>query len=772
MFKKLLYGFACAAMLMLGSVPAGAATDSEGYPVIYLRGSFDGSNWSCNDAYRFTRSGDLYTLTVTAGNPVKASRGDCQFKIGTEDWNLCNLGGNFTINNSQYVDLMFSGGNLKTNGLTDAVISFIYKEGEGATVKFVVDGVEPQLPTDPDPDPDPDYPAVYLRGDFNGTNWMMSDDRYKFKYADGKYTLDITSANPITAGSSFKIGTSDWHDVDLGAPSENYAIDNSQVVALLPGGPNLTTKNGITDGSISFLYPYPDGRVNVTFTVAGTDPLPPTELSGTLPVLYINVYTDKDHTAYNNEVISKDLAHKNYFEFAEYWLDVNGCQWLIDEGAENVGSAEKPLALQIKARGNYTRIAFAKKPFKLKLDKKQSLLGMSKSKHYAILAHADDTYGYLRNFTGFNLGKRISLPWTPSQQPVEVVINGDYRGLYFLTESIRVEEDRVNITELDDNVSDGTLVSGGYIVELDNYDEDDDAQIRMYEKTAKGSGDHYVDMLRITFDTPEVYSDLQRRFITDQFTAMNDYVGANSDNLWSYMDLDDAARYYLVKEILSDVESYHGSTYLFRDHGEGQKWHFSPLWDFGNAFNGKTDQFFYNCDPFGNTWIPSMRVNNTFNNKVKETWLWFMSNEYEGLEEEINTYVEHLKEAAKADRNRWKSAPVPGGGQSVVNNTDMDGKKDEALGKLNRKIDWLKGQFGDYTRGTYSEPSRDTTPAAELPDYAKPTSSIEESVIGSDELWNGDAQYYNLQGMKVANPESGNIYIRVAGTKAQKVIVK
>lgn len=299
------------------------------------------------------------------------------------------------------------------------------------------------------------------------------------------------------------------------------------------------------------------------------------KISGTLPVLYINVYTDEAHSAFNNEVISKDLDHKNYFSFAEYWLDLNGCDWMAAEGAKSIGSQEEPLPLEIKARGNWTRRGFAKKPFKLKLGKKQSMLGLTKSKHFAILAHADDQRGYLKNYVGFNLGQRIGLPWTPSQQPVEVVINGDYRGLYFLTESIRIEEDRVNITELDDNVSDPSLISGGYLVELDNYDEDN--QIRLDEKTCVEG--YKLDKLRITFDTPEEYSELQKRFVTDQFTAMNDAVGENSDDLWSYLDLDDAARYYLVEEIVSHTESYHGSTYLFRDSGEGEKWHFSPLWD-------------------------------------------------------------------------------------------------------------------------------------------------------------------------------------------------
>ena len=488
------------------------------------------------------------------------------------------------------------------------------------------------------------------------------------------------------------------------------------------------------------------------------------QISGTLPVLYINVY--KADGSWDNEVIDRNLSHKNYFS-GQYWLDLNGCQWLADAGAESIGSESEQLPLEIKARGNYTRQAFAKKPFKIKLGSKQKLLGLSKSKHFALLAHADDNFGYLRNFTGFNLGRRIGLPWTPDQQPVEVVINGDYRGLYFLTESIRIEKDRVNITELDDNVSDPVMISGGYLVELDNYDEDN--QIRMDEKSCVSN--QWLDKLRITWDTPEKYSDLQRRFVTDQFTAMNDYVGANSDQLWSYMDLDDAARYYVVEEIMSHTESYHGSTYLFRDRGEGQKWHFSPLWDFGNGFNGHTDRFFYDSDPFGNTWIPSMRANASFNAKVRDTWMWFMNTGYKGIIEDIDTYVTHIAEAAKADRRRWKDAPRPdySGAQDVADNSDMTARRNKAINHLNAKVEWLKSQFGDFTMvSNPSEPTRDTTPAAPLPDYARGDgSSIDLPTIDPDD--DTPATFYNLQGIRVDSPRKGSVYIMVKGNKSIRI---
>lgn len=601
-----------------------------------------------------------------------------------------------------------------------------------------------------------DYPTLYLRGEISD-NWS-AQEKFRFNNDNGVYTLHLDHLE-----GEFKIADDSWGAYVYGCGSSS----NSGVVVDRAGNYEMRLQGGGNFGSsslddVTLKFTYVEGQ-NLTLEVSvaggggGDD-----RLSGTLPVLYINVYTDETHTYLDNEIISKDLDHKNYFSFAEYWLDLNGCEWMEAEGAKSIGSKEEPLPLEIKARGNWTRRGFSKKPFKLKLAKKQNMLGLTKSKHFAILAHADDQRGYLKNFVGFNLGKRIGLPWTPAQQPVEVVINGDYRGLYFLTESIRIDADRVNITELDDNVSDPSLVSGGYLVELDNYDEEN--QIRMEEKSCVG--DQYLDVLRVTWDTPEIYSDLQKRFVTDQFSAMNDAVGANSDILWSYLDLDDAARYYLVEEIISHTESYHGSTYLFRDRGAGQKWHFSPLWDCGNAFSGPDNGFFYDNDPFGNTWIPSIRTNQKFNDKVKETWLWFMNTGFKGIYDDIDAYVSHISAAANADYRRWNGQPVPDGGQPVADNRDMEGRKNDVKSKLHAKTDWLKQSFGDYTAvGNVEEPMRDTTEAAPLPGYV---SGIENVDADFDKTVY-PAEYFDLTGRRVENPSAGSTVIERRGPSARVI---
>lgn len=594
------------------------------------------------------------------------------------------------------------------------------------------------------------YREMYLRGVCSG-QWGVNQD-FKFTREGDNYTLHLESLD-----GPFKISGTEWQ-LNWGADDESLMQVSSPTVqnARLDG--HNWQASGLRDVTISFTLPAgaqaADFQYNtVTFSMAET---PLTAHSGTLPVLYIEVRDENG--AFNNEVIDYNLSHKDYFT-ATYRLDAGGCDWMA--GAADLGSEEEMLPCEIKARGNWTRIGYSKKPFKLKLAKKQSMLGLSNSKHFALLAHADDTHGYLRNFTGFTLAQEIGLPWTPSVRPVEVYINRDYRGLYFLTESIRVESDRVDIAELEDGTEDGALISGGYIVELDNYDEPEESQIQMDEK---GRWPGYKDKLRITFDTPEVYSPMMRRFVTEQFSAMNDLLGEDDDNLWSYLDLDDAVRYYLVTELISHYEAFHGSTYLFRDRGEGQKWHFSPMWDCGNAFRGPENDFYYNSAPYGNTWVPSFRLNAKFNACLAETWKWFASSHFDNIYSRIDDFASRLGAAAQADYRRWHDVPTPPGGSGIADNRDMAACVNTVKSHLANKFAWLAEQWGAVPATACPEPSRDDTPAAPLPEYAQ------AGVENVDVEASAPVEYYTLTSLRVGRPTRGNIYIRRQGPRADKVI--
>lgn len=231
--------------------------------------------------------------------------------------------------------------------------------------------------------------------------------------------------------------------------------------------------------------------------------------SQTLPVMFIQTEDNKP------------ILTKTEYINATYYIDPMGI-----EGIDPIGSVANPLPLQIRGRGNFTWGYFDKKPYRIKLEKKQALLGMKKSKHFALLAHADNDYAFFRNTVAFELSKRLDMPYTPAQQPLEVVLNGDYIGLYFLTETIRVDADRVNITEQLDGETNEELISGGWLVEIDN-----NKDANQIELTVDGTD---LEWLWITYHSPEILSDEQKDYLYHQFESIKQaiYVKDKQSTKW------------------------------------------------------------------------------------------------------------------------------------------------------------------------------------------------------------------------------------------------
>ena len=398
--------------------------------------------------------------------------------------------------------------------------------------------------------------------------------------------------------------------------------------------------------------------------------------SGTLPVLHIET---QNHAPVNS---------KETYVQATYWLDP------LNTGAEAIGSADAPLPLQIKGRGNWTWNGFDKKPYRLKLDKKAPLLGMKSSKHFGLLAHADDTHGFLRNTVGFWLSRHIGMAWTPSQQPVEVVLNGDYIGLYFLTELIRVDKDRVNIVEQPDNTTHADSVTGGWLVEIDNYDSDPHVEI------TEGDGRRII----FTYKTPEVLSAAQETFLTDEMTRLNSLIYGDKDagTLWQYVDIESLARFFIVQELTDNYESFHGSCYLYRDMGTAEKWHFGPVWDFGSSFNYDKTRPFYEGREHHNTWAPQLAQFPEFQHRVQAVWSAFYNAAYSDIYAYTADFVKQIEQAAKNDAERWQS--------QGYGNTDLDEDLARVQDRLRRAAEYMNKTYGLLPEGI-----------TEVQDNAKPS---------------------------------------------------
>lgn len=414
--------------------------------------------------------------------------------------------------------------------------------------------------------------------------------------------------------------------------------------------------------------------VNMIIAAIQGKELPPMlSYSGTMPVLYINTEGHRNI----------DGKEKDNYIHADWWLDNKG-----HEDYKSLGSPDNPLGMVIKGRGNYTW-TLDKKSFRIKLDTKEPLMGMKSNRHFCLLAHADDHLAKLKNTVGFELSRRIGLSYTPAQEPVEVVLNGQYIGLYFLTEKPRVGKHRVNIEEQQDNETDPEIVSGGWMLELNSFDGP-----MIYVQEHYDQPWDWDDMLCFKSVSPESLSKQQEDYITQFLTDAN--VAIQIDDVTSrewekYIDIDTLVRFYIVGEITDDLEYFSGSLFMYKHRGDSTKLMFGPVWDFGNSFTrpplfGVEDlcYHFYEQPTFSRAhWIQEMSKFTHFQQRVREVWQEFYNTDFNGmhLDQYIDNFVESIKPANKADVKRWPDY-------------DIDYQKNEYKRYIHSKINWLNSQWG------------------------------------------------------------------------------
>lgn len=229
------------------------------------------------------------------------------------------------------------------------------------------------------------------------------------------------------------------------------------------------------------------------------------------------------------------------------------------------------VGLSIRGRGNSTW-GYEKKPYNLKLDKKQEIMGMPKHKRWCLLANYMDRT-LLRNRVAYHLAEYTSLAWTPRCEYVELFLNGEHLGQYLLAEHIKVDENRVNITEMETTDNSGENVTGGYLLELDfHYDN-----VWQWKGT---SGTPFA----VKYPDEEDLTEQQLAWIKSHIAEVESVLYGNNfkdeqNGYAKYIDPQSFIDYWLIYEICVNHELGNpGSVYLSKD--RNGKLFAGPVWDF------------------------------------------------------------------------------------------------------------------------------------------------------------------------------------------------
>ena len=229
------------------------------------------------------------------------------------------------------------------------------------------------------------------------------------------------------------------------------------------------------------------------------------------------------------------------------------------------------VTLSIRGRGNSTW-GYEKKPYNLKLDKKQEIMGMPKHKRWCLLANYMDRT-LLRNRVAYHLAEYTSLAWTPRCEFVELFLNGEHLGQYLLTEHIKVDENRVNITEMETTDNSGDAVTGGYLLELDFHF---DNEWQWYG----ASGTPFA----VKYPDEEDLTEQQLAWIKSHIAEVESVLYGNNfkdkqNGYAKYIDSQSFIDYWLIYEICVNHELGNpGSVYLSKD--RNGKLFAGPVWDF------------------------------------------------------------------------------------------------------------------------------------------------------------------------------------------------
>jgi len=229
---------------------------------------------------------------------------------------------------------------------------------------------------------------------------------------------------------------------------------------------------------------------------------------------------------------------------------------------------------RIKGRGNSTW-GMPKKPYRLNLDSKASVLGMSADKDWALLAnYLDKTL--LRNMAAFQIARIAGMSWTPNSISVDLYMNNKYLGVYALTEHVKVSKDRLNMELVKASDNSGAALTGGYFLELDfHYDEP-------YKFKTN------IKQLPIMFKDPDEPTSQQYDYVKEFFNTAESVLYSENfkdpqNGYRKYIDMESFINYFIVQEIGKNVDgNMRGSCYMaIRRNGKIEM----PLvWDFDLAF--------------------------------------------------------------------------------------------------------------------------------------------------------------------------------------------
>lgn len=354
-------------------------------------------------------------------------------------------------------------------------------------------------------------------------------------------------------------------------------------------------------------------------------------ISTNVPSIYIEIEDGKEVTS-KEEYLNAKICIKGYGEYEDF-----------DE-----------TDVKIKGRGNSTW-RLPKKPYRLKFSKKQSLLGMTKAKNYVLIANQLD-HTLMMNAIAYEMARRLEMPFTNHVIPVNLYVNGKYRGSYTLTEKVGINAASINIDE-----------ATGVFIELDaTFDEDYKFYSKRFNLPVMIKDPDLGELAESTEGrlTPEALLE-HWRMNFEEFEESIGRIDADSivtpSGRKGYFDRESLIKYLIVNNICGNHDICHPrSTYIYKEH-EDSLYHFGPVWDFDWGFNSsaftedyaRTSVVFWNPEQPGALFFKALMSDSTIMAEYEREWIRFRDEIFPGILDFVDEYMKLIHVSAMQNAGVW-----------------------------------------------------------------------------------------------------------------------
>ena len=385
---------------------------------------------------------------------------------------------------------------------------------------------------------------------------------------------------------------------------------------------------------------------------------------------------DEPKVLANMKIIYRPDGTRNYLtdqNNADY-LNYNGRIGIEFRGSSSQALPKKPYGLTTLEADNVS-------------NNNVSIFDMPKENDWVLNSIAYDP-SLVRNFLSYELSGNMG-DYSTREKYCEVIINGDYKGLYIFMEKLKIDEGRINIVKMDTNDNMPPNITGGYVIKCDKTTGGDPVAWSL-------AGASFIN----DSPKPEDVTAQQNAYIYNQFLSLRNTTAAQNSSISngypSIIDIPSFVDFMIMNELASNVDGYEYSTYFHKD--RNGKLRAGPIWDFDLTYGNDlffagydrshTDVWqFNNGDNEGAAFWEKLFNNSTFKCYLTKRWIELTAEDqplnYTVISNRIDQLDGLLSEAAVREQNRWGTI------SQHANNISSLKKW------LQTRTDWLNSKLND-----------------------------------------------------------------------------